>query len=319
MSDEPLKQSFDLDVQAHLVVKNARGSVTIQPGAAHQIEVVAEIADSDEGQDVDSVKIFQDESGHVHVEAGTSEKTSRSMVLFDGRKPPKVHFTITAPQNTDIRAKTVSSTLNVAGFNGDLRAKTISGGMTIARHAGPAHLGTVSGKIQADHLSAATVLNGVSGKMSVVDSILPSLTAKTVSGKIQITAELGEGPFVFKSVSGSANLQIRPGAGAAVRSKSVSGRVKIGEETVATRRGRRRSVSVREVYELNGGGPEISFKSVSGSLRIESGDDPPKLTGQSPQLTQNPASKSEDVDRMTILKQIESGEISASEGIWLLG
>jgi DUF4097 and DUF4098 domain-containing protein YvlB len=321
MTDDIRQAEFPAGETPALVIKNARGAIELLPSSDEVIRVEAQVHAESDQEEKGPIRIFQDEQGVVHAVVG-SDDSGEGLQLFRGSKrPPKVHFTVHAPAHTQIRAKSVSGRISAQGFTGAMHAKSVSGKVNIDDHSGLAHLGTVSGRVTGTGLSGAAEINSVSGGVQISESNLPSLVAKTVSGKMHLATGFEEGPYRLSSVSGSVNLDLPEGTGATIRAKSVSGRVKINGQSPPTSSGRRSRVSVRQVHELNGGGPEIHFKSVSGSLKINSGEQPIlETSAEQGHLDELPGpSKASGQDRMDILAKIESGEISAAEGIQLLG
>lgn len=74
---------------------------------------------------------------------------------------------------------------------------------------------------------------------------------------------LGEGPYRFKTVSGNVRLILPPETGCTVGFRSMSGRLKTSLPTTRSRR------QIGQSYaELQGGGPEVHFSSMSGNLSV---------------------------------------------------
>ena len=84
-----------------------------------------------------------------------------------------------------------------------------------------------------------------------------------MSGDLLLETPLGEGPYRFKTMSGDVRLVLPPETGCSIGFSSMSGRLKTSLPVVRSQRQRRHWHA-----ELQGGGPEVRFNSMSGSLSV---------------------------------------------------
>jgi hypothetical protein len=302
MSQETIERRFEVGSPARLKLSNIRGPVDIQVGNAGIIEVAA-VKHLDSGnQDQTEVKIEQAADGRVIVKTEYFNSVGN---WFGINKPCKVDCTLRVPEDCDVRASGVSSQISVKGLNGDIDISTVSGKLTCRDLSGQLKLGTVSGSIQAERLSGELEVNGVSGRVRIMESKLSQAFIKTVSGSMVLQTPLAEGPYTFKGVSGRATLVIPEDTACSASFHSVSGRMRTSLPlTKDNRRGSRGS------FEIQGGGANVTYKCVSGALKIVTTEDEKIIEGKAV-LKPQPAPK----NQMDVLQKIERGEISVDEAL----
>jgi hypothetical protein len=122
---------------------------------------------------------------------------------------------------------------------------------------------SVSGSILGEHLCGLMWLESVSGEINLQDCDLQFVRGSSVSGSVTMNIPLGEGPYRFNTVSGRMRLALPPEAGCTIRAKSLSGRLRTA--LPITRRQRKGG---QVLAEIRGGGPEVHYQSVSGSLTV---------------------------------------------------
>ena len=110
---------------------------------------------------------------------------------------------------------------------------------------------------------------------------------------------------MFKGVSGSLTMVVPADTGCVAHHKSVSGRLKTSLPITQDKR-----YGSRGWLEIQGGGPEVTYKSVSGSFRV--------VTAEGEQIIEQhkvvePAGPA--IDKVEILKKIENGELSVDEAL----
>jgi len=258
MSDETIKNTFQVTAPARLRVSNIRGSITVEPGEPGIIDVTA-VKHGNFDSSRYSVEMTQDADGSVHIETHSND------ALFGFLSyPPRVEYSLKVPQGIHVDASCVSSSLDVQGLEGVFKFKTVSGDMQLANLSGPLKLGTVSGDISGSHLAGSLDLSSVSGKVRLQESSFPSADASTVSGDLILQTSLSDGPYQFGSVSGSVHLLVPPDTHCNAELNSVSGSLRSSLPATAMRMGHGLKVT-----QIQGGGPAVRLKSVSGNLSFE--------------------------------------------------
>jgi hypothetical protein len=179
-------------------------------------------------------------------------------------------------------------------------------------------LKTVSGVITGKRVAGPLGLNAVSGRIRFLESQIPRVNGKTVSGSINLQTPLAEGPYHFDSVSGNVELVVPSETACSAKTNSLSGRIMTSLASTSSQI----NVGNRRI-KIRGGGVEVSLKSVSGSLILKSTE----LTGIEPAdepeyvAPEKPASQIETIEQpvsenqMDILQRISNGELSVEEAL----
>jgi hypothetical protein len=262
MAQETIEREFVVTAPASLTLANVRGSVNIQAGSDDVVTVTA-VKHLDTGDpDRTEIEIWQQEDGSVIAKTRYHEDGWR---LFGWRQPCKVDYTVHVPRACDAKVRCVSSKASVEGLEGEFNIKTVSGKVILQDLSGRVKATSVSGAIFGTQLSGATEFESVSGKVHLVESDLPVVTGSSVSGNLVLETPLGEGPYRFKTVSGDMKLVLPTETGFTVGFKSMSGNF---ETSFPATRSQRRGHNWHA--ELCGGGPDVHFSSVSGSLSVMS-------------------------------------------------
>lgn len=298
MNTEMYEDTFEVQSPARLVVKNVRGSVTVVPGEEGQIKVQAEkILDSGCTDDLE-IEVYQEGKDTVYAVARLPERCT----IFGTYRPPKVHFTIEAPPETNLKIKTVSARVEAKGFTGDVRIKTVSGSQALADMTGLLDLNSVSGDIKGSSLQGNAEVSTVSGDIRLTEGSFPALRAKTVSGRLEAQTALEDGPYNFSSVSGSLKLVAPEGTNCTVRASGVSGRF-YTDLDVSRSDSSRRSWYVK----VGQGGTDVKMKTVSGRMSLVSSWD---AKGR------QPGTKHMDREaRKDVLTKLSEGELSVEDAL----
>jgi DUF4097 and DUF4098 domain-containing protein YvlB len=280
MSNEILEKTFTVSSLARFALSNIRGHVDIRPGAEGIITVRAEKLVNTGDAKQTEIEMTQEADGSVKV------KTRFPDFWLDrlfGSKPCKVDYTITAPRTCTLQVNGVSNGLFAEGFEGDATFKTVSGDTTVQTMngslsfdsvsgdmqlsdlTGNLRLNTVSGDISGKHLSGTVSLNTVSGDFKIEQSSLPSVSATTVSGGMDVETGLGDGPYKFNSVSGDLTLKVPADTHCTAELHSLSGDLsaKLPVASVSRHNG-------TQTTEIQGGGVKVFLHSVSGDMEIKS-------------------------------------------------
>ncbi len=304
MSEEIIERSFSVETPARLKLSNIRGKVDISPGDEDQISVTAVVYLNSGNADHTELDIHQDDDGMVVVETRHDKKNS----FLSFFKPCKVDYAVTVPKDCSVELSCVSSKARIQGLEGEFRFNTVSGSLEFADLVGQTKAVSVSGAIKGQNHSGILDGGTVSGKIRVMESQIPEMDISSVSGSIVVQTPLIDGPYVFRGVSGNVTMIVPEDAGCIARTKSVSGRIQTSLPITKDRR-----YGPRGLAEIQGGGPEVVYKSVSGSLKILiSEDDIPQTVHVASPVGVHHHRKA---NRMGVLEEIERGEISVDDAL----
>jgi Toastrack DUF4097 len=314
MSEETIEKTFQVGTPARLIISNVRGSVTVLPGEAAVIAIKA-FKHGNSSNTSNVVEMTQDNDGTVRVETRYNES-------FFGllSHPPKVEYSIRAPQNTHLEVSCISSSLNVSDLAGVFKLKTISGEMEVNNLSGPFKLSGVSGDITGSHLAGVLELSTVSGRVKLLQSEFPNADASTVSGDLILQTPVSTGPYTFSSVSGSVRMLVPPDTHCNAELNSVSGTIRSSLPASTTSIGHGLKIT-----QVGTGGTSVRLKSVSGSLSFEVEGMPAMnvvtastgAAANQPPIPPTPPPPSP-MSTAEILEHIERGEMTVDEAIKMM-
>jgi Toastrack DUF4097 len=158
-----------------------------------------------------------------------------------------VAYTITAPESTRLKVKSISGNVSVSNIAGELTLESISGTIKIAgggrfakassisgdveiadtRIEGAIEAGTISGTLAFRRVTAHSLsLNTVSGNVVMEDVTCGQVEAQSISGQVRYTGELApNGRYEFTSHSGEVRLALGGSTGFQLEASSFSGSV----------------------------------------------------------------------------------------------
>jgi hypothetical protein len=328
MENEVIERTFPVTGKASLKLSNISGSVILQPGQADQIVVKATKLANTGSMDRTEIEMEQKEDGQVKV----STRFPEGFLGFLGLNSPcDVNYEVTLPPECDVHATGVSSSVEARGLSGSLEFSAVSGDLSLKDLSGSVSASTVSGNLDGQEIRAGLRLKSVSGDIGLEGSFA-SVEANTVSGNIELdSAELGEGPYHFKSVSGDFHLQVQKEASFRLEHKSISGDILTN---LPVSKSSRQPGSQR--VEIGSGDLLITSSSVSGNLKVSGPDGEvrhvraekaheahhnpsPPPPAAVPEAPHNPAPLSSESltsdERQAILDKIASGELSVEEAL----
>jgi DUF4097 and DUF4098 domain-containing protein YvlB len=256
MSIETIEQTFSVTAPASVRVINIRGSVDVQPADNDEVTITAVKHLRTGKVERTIIELEQDEDGRVV--ARTRFDESRM-----GGRPCKVDYVVRTPETCDLSVDCVSSKMSVQGLTGTFSLKAVSGNIILKDLAGEARVDSVSGDIVGSRLSGPMTLKSVSGDIDLMEAHLSMLHGTSVSGNLLLDGTLGEGPYRLKTISGDARISLSPESGCILDVTSLSGTFK---STLPVKRTRQRCSKLRA--EVLGGGPEVTFSSISGNLVV---------------------------------------------------
>ena len=307
-----INRSFTVSGTAYLNLRNVDGAIDIAAGDADVVSVRA-FKHPGPGANQTEIEISQDQDGRVTV--ATHYLDDMIARLFHPRHhgPARVDYTIRLPKACELDVAFVSGPARLEGLQGKFDLRAISGPIDLEDLAGQLKVNTVSGPLTGAHirLDSALLLDIVSGDATFADSVIPAISANSVSAQVRLQTELGAGPYQFKSVSGDVWLAVPTGSHCLVDMHSLSGRLRASPPAS---RHNLHGGRTRVEFGASDGGPEIRFYSVSGDLHLVTPDAEPDASAQ-PSAGDAPPAPSASVDRLAILDRIARGELTVDQAV----
>jgi hypothetical protein len=299
MTQETLEKTFQVSGPARLSLSNIRGSVDLQRGEDQQIQVTAvKLARTG---DVDDTQVEWSQSADGTVSVATHFRDAPWSWLF-GSHPCRVDYVVKAPRTCSLQVRGVSNTVFMQGFEGTFDVRSVSGQVTLRDLTGSIRIHTVSGEISAEELTGELHLDSVSADAEFKKVNLPSVDAKTVSGKVDLQTTFGAGPYRFRSVSGDVHLRVPPESCCSVELRSVSGEIQT--EFPLTRTSITRG---SQSAEVQGGGVPVSLDSISGVLQLDCDGELQGAASFKKTLSSQ--------ERRAVLEQVERGELTLEDAL----
>ena len=249
---ERFTKTVNIGANGELDVSNVAGDIVVTRGSGGSatIEVVktSSAASADAARDMlPLVQVDIIERGN-RAEVRTRYPQGEEMRRDNRRNiNVSVAYTITAPESTRLKVKSISGNVTVKDIAGELTLESISGTIKIAgggrvakassisgdveiadtRIEGAVEAGTISGTLVFRRVAARSLsLNTVSGNVVIEDVTCGQVEAQSISGEVRYTGELApNGRYEFTSHSGEVRLALGGGTGFQLEATSFSGSV----------------------------------------------------------------------------------------------
>ena len=173
-----------------------------------------------------------------------------------------LRFEISAPPDTQVRARVDSGGIRVDGLKGPIDCRADSGGIDVSNVDADVRAETDSGGIHIHDIRGPVYAKADSGGIDALN-IHGAIDVSTDSGGIHMS-QTSPAPVHARADSGGASLRLAPGAGYDVKLHSDSGRVQVAEMTV-------HGTISEHRYEgtVRGGGPRVDIDVDSGNIDVE--------------------------------------------------
>jgi len=232
--------------------------------------------------------------GRMAVETGDRSISIRAGVRAD--------LAIELPAAATVVVDGANTQIDADGLTGDQRYRTATGDVRLQDSSGTLDVDAVSGDVAVSgERSLAVAARTQSGRLRIRSAVLTALRAATTSGELAIAGSFeGGGPFSIETVSGDTTIE--PRSTMRVEVRTITGDVRTGAGGRMETDGRSRVVSVGT------GGPTISFRSLSGDLRVRDANPNEPADGRGPGLE-----PSQDDEHFDVLRALERGDIDVAE------
>ena len=251
-----------------------------------------------------------------------------------GATLPEVEYDVHVPRQGQVAVRCVSGPVEIKDISGSVYARTVSGDIYLERLGGSVIVHGVNGRVSAQEISGNLGARTVDSSIGIRQSRLSELSARTVSGSVTLESPLAaEGAYSVRTVSGDLRLYLPADARATLELESTSGRIQsdLPCRILDQRRGSWRAT-------LNGGGPVVEMRSVSGSMFVgmagseaqaaaeaghpEAARPSPSDAGQQAPVAESggpepPAAEpaGRETPELAVLRAVERGELSVDEAL----
>jgi hypothetical protein len=307
MTEEIHEQVFQVGKPATLKLNNIRGSIVIlpqDPTLQERAILVKGIIDLDSGDgEHTTIEMAQESDGRVVVRTRYVGQEKLGFLQVK-HKPCLINYTVQIPNNCSIAVESVSSSIEVEQLEGEFKINSVSGNLTVNDLSGMISCQSVSGQIRGEHLNGPTNCENVSGNIRLVQSEIPALEAKTVSGEILVNTVGQAEPYQFHTISGNLTLIISEDQGISIHMQSLNGKLHIHHTD---------GIAIQKPphdLAVQGGGPLIRFDTISGNLHLTTSElHQSESTGEHEDGTTN---------QHEVLESVARGEMTAEEGLHAL-
>lgn len=189
--------------------------------------------------------------------------------LFGGTKAANTHGEITIYGGAFAQASSTSGNIKIAGIRGPVVARTTSGKLALYDDYGAVRAGSVSGDLEIGDVRGPFSALTVSGNINLQSYAGDRAALKTTNGNITVQMhEPFRGSFVANSVSGDILLTLPSNSDCAVSLLSPGGSIRADLSLRL-----RDQASGRLQGKLGGGTGQVSLKSTTGNLELNSNGD----------------------------------------------
>jgi DUF4097 and DUF4098 domain-containing protein YvlB len=223
----PVDERRPLKADAELRVSNVAGEVQVEAWDRNELHLTGELAPEVE---------------QLVIEGGESSLRIEVKLPRNTRRSAHAQLRLKVPAGVSLRVETVSADIGVRGVRGPVdveavsgdvhldvasakvEARSVSGDLTLVAPAGEARVASVSGDVTVRGARGELRGESVSGDIRVQAGALRRLELETVSGDVEVDAELAaEAEVALESLSGSVTLTLPKAPTGRLLMKSFSG------------------------------------------------------------------------------------------------
>lgn len=241
VENEEFHKVLSLKAGGSFSLKNVNGSITITTWKKDKVEINAKKTTRDDPKKLKEVKI-EIKSTSDSVSVDTIYPRRRNIRV-------KVEYEVKVPEGIDLEnVRAVNGSVYIMGPLGDVHASTTNGKIKLDGASGTISLSNTNGNIEAKHIRGELDAHNTNGSIKLeMFSFEDGVKAKTVNGGITLKFDAVE--------KLDADLELR----------TVNGRIQLDfPVTFQNLKKTRRRLEGR----IGKGGPQLSLRTVNGSIRI---------------------------------------------------
>jgi len=233
-----INKEYQVAEGGKLNIETDRGSIDVESHNKDTVLIEVNI----DGKDEDKMEVVFNHSGDNVKIIGDMESSGFN---FFNNNSLKVTYTIKVPQHYELDLNTSGGSIEISEINGEIDAHTSGGSISLEHVEGDINVRTSGGSINVEEVSGTVVAHTSGGSINAKLSKAPSGDSKftTSGGSIKV--------YLAKDIR--ADLYAKTSGGKVKSEFTVNGHIK------------KNSIS----GTLNGGGPELVFKTSGGSIRIK--------------------------------------------------
>ena len=202
----PVDERRPLKADAHVEVSNVAGEITVEAWDRNELHLTGTLSD-----EVEKLEITGDAS-RLKIEVKLPKRT---------RNVEDTVLHLRVPAGISLEAEGVSADIEVRGIRGDVEASTVSGDVELEVGSKNVEARSVSGDVNVQAPAASTRVESVSGDVTV-RGVKGDVRGETVSGNVEVRTQVARRVEV-KSVSGDLEVEAELAVDAEVEAETMSG------------------------------------------------------------------------------------------------
>ena len=204
---------FTVGPKANISVETVYGAITVKPGSARQVIVVAVIQSSD--------KVNVD-----HSQNGSRVEIESHLLPGADRQTGRVDYELTVPPDANVNMHSSTGPLTAERLHGDLVLEGADASVEVRNVSdGHVHIKTMAGPIRITDARASHVeITSISGEVHLTSVSGPLVQVNSGSGKIFFDGDFGSGGnYNLTTSTGDIEALVPPGTSADFRAHSAHG------------------------------------------------------------------------------------------------
>jgi DUF4097 and DUF4098 domain-containing protein YvlB len=250
---------FTVGPKANISVNTQYGAITVKPGYANRIIVVA-VLQSDKVQ-VD------------HLQKGNRVEIESQLLPGADNQSGRVNYELTVPANATLTLRSTTGPLSVEHMRGDLSLEGANAPVDVRNSVGGhVHVSTMTGPITLNDVRGAHIeLTSISGEVRLNAVTGPFVQVSSGSGKIYYDGDFGSGgDYSFSTHTGDIEAWVPPDASADFNARSMKGLVQSDVSLAPSEHPKFPVDAARTFFGTVGkAASEVVFKSISGKIRLK--------------------------------------------------
>jgi len=250
-----------------------------------------------------TIEMTQSDDGSVMVRTRFASQEISGIQQIKHR-PCRINYIVQVPRDCRLKIETISSTIELGNLEGEFEIGSVSGDVALQDLAGDIRVQSVSGQVRAEGINGLMNCENVSGNVDLIDSQIPGLKVKTVSGEILVQSVGQKDIYRFQTVSGDLTLILSESQGISIHMRSLSGKLHMHHPDGVA------SQPAPKELTVQGGGPRVDFETISGDLHL--------TTLELHQAEETAGSEDSPARQHDVLASVARGELTAEEGLQAL-